>query len=412
MPSHRTRPSPAYRAFVGCLVLFLVLGLFAYGQQNRYGLSVTGLSRAVPWGLYISQFTFMVGVAASSVLVVLPRYVHGKADTARLVVVGEAISVAALTAAVTFVLVDLGRPSRVLAVLLNPQPTSLMFWDIMTLTGYFVLCATILGAALLTPPGSHANWTKPLVFLSIPFAIGIHVVTALLYAGLSARAGWMTAILAPKFLATAFASGSALLLLIASLLNAKKSIGIEESALDRLAAIMTYALAAVLLFTGLEVFTAAYSGSPAGAQHVAHLFVPGAHSSGMMLAMLASVGLAIVAFVILLWPALRRKRSVVYFACGAVIASVYIEKGFVFIPSGFFPTPLGEAASYSPSLLELLIALGVQSGAALVFLTLLHFILAHSADTPSARASASSVIGGAGSHTQPEARSEQPQTAA
>ncbi|HOU92392.1 MAG TPA: polysulfide reductase NrfD, partial [Polyangiaceae bacterium] len=137
------------RGVIAGLAVAILLGAVAYSVQFRHGLGVTGLSRAVPWGLYISQFTFLVGVAASSVLVVLPRHVHGRRDGAELVLVGEALSVAALLEAFTFVLVDLGRPERVLHVLLHPSPSSLMFWDILTLSGYLVVCAAVLAGSLL-----------------------------------------------------------------------------------------------------------------------------------------------------------------------------------------------------------------------------------------------------------------------
>jgi Ni/Fe-hydrogenase subunit HybB-like protein len=359
------------RSIVSCLAVLLVVGVAAYGYQFRNGLGVTGMSRNVPWGLYISQFTFLVGIAASSVLVILPHYVHGNSDFEPLVLVGESISVSALFGAISFVLVDLGQPSRVLAVILYASPTSLMFWDIVTLTVYFLLCSTILTTSLVLPKGSHPNWLRPLILLSVPFAFGIHVVTALIYSGLAARAGWMTAILAPKFLATAFASGSALLMLLSSALRGMRRLRIEPATTARLATVMTYALCATLLFTALEVFTGVYSGIPSTEEHAVHLLVPSGHSPGPASLMLFSLALSLVALGILLTPATRQRSTMVHWAGAMVLVSVLVEKGFTFILSGFIPSAFGENVAYHPSTPEVLIAGGIYAGAMLIFGALL-----------------------------------------
>jgi len=345
----------------------LLVGIVAYGYQLRNGLGVTGLSRNVPWGLYISQFTFLVGIAASSVLVILPHYVHGKSDFAPLVLIGESISVSALFGAISFVLVDMGRPSRVLAVILYAAPTSLMFWDIVTLSVYFLLCSTILTASLVLPKGSHPGWLRRFVLISVPFAFGIHIVTALIYSGLAARAGWMTAILAPKFLATAFASGSALLILISSTLHGMRRLHIQQTTTARLATVMTYALCAMLLFTALEIFTGLYSGIPSAEQHATHLLVPSSHSLGPPSLMLFSLTLSVVALAILLTPAARRRATVVHWVGAMVLVAVLLEKGFAFILSGFIPSAFGEDVTYHPSTPEVLIAGGIYAGAILIF---------------------------------------------
>jgi Ni/Fe-hydrogenase subunit HybB-like protein len=389
MPSFTSAPSNLRRAVVLALGLLVTAGAVAYSVQLRHGLGVTGLSRAVPWGLYISQFTFFVGVAASSVLVVLPRHVHGRPDGEALVSVGEAVAISALVAAFSFVLVDLGRPARVLGVLLYAAPTSLMFWDVLTLSGYLGLCATVLGGTLLSPRGTHPRWLRVFVLASIPFAFGIHVVTALLYSGLVARTGFLSALLAPKFLATAFASGSALLLLLGSALDARRAIHVPPAALARLAALLTYALAAAVLFTALEVFTALYSGLPAGAQHLSHLFVPTPHSAWTAVPTLTATTLSVSALGVLLVPPLRARPVVLRSSAVAVLVAVFLEKGFVFVPSGFFPLPLGGEAVYAPSWLELTIATGIHAGAALIFLTLLAPIVARArAESPSPTAAA------------------------
>ena len=173
------------------------------------------MSRDVSWGLYIAQFTFLVGIAASAVMLVLPYYLHDYKAFGKITILGEFLAVAAVVMCVTFIFVDLGQPSRVLYVLLYPSPTSVLFWDMIVLNGYLIL-NIVTGWTVLTsdkkgmPPPA---WVKPLIYLSIPWAISIHTVTAFIYAGLPGRSFWLTAIMAPRFLASAFASGPALLIL-------------------------------------------------------------------------------------------------------------------------------------------------------------------------------------------------------
>ena len=100
------------------LVGLLVLGSVAYATQSRTGLGVTGLSREMPWGLYISQFTFLVGIGASAVTVLLPYYVHHQKVFARALILGEIVAVIALTLALLCITVDLGQPSRLINILL------------------------------------------------------------------------------------------------------------------------------------------------------------------------------------------------------------------------------------------------------------------------------------------------------
>jgi molybdopterin-containing oxidoreductase family membrane subunit len=219
----------------------------------------------------------------------------------------------------------------------------------------------------------------------VPFAFGIHVVTALLYAGLSARVGWMTAILAPKFLATAFASGSSLLLLMATVLSRTGRLHVEPSALTRLATIMTYALGVTLLFSALEVFTAVYSGLPATEQHALHLLVPSDHAAAFTWLMLVSLGLDGLALVVLLIPAVRRRAFSLTGAGVMIILATLLEKGLIFIPSGFTPSAFGEPIAYQPSIIEVLVVCGVYSGALLILIALIGPAIAHAREPGAAQ---------------------------
>ncbi|HLB35502.1 MAG TPA: NrfD/PsrC family molybdoenzyme membrane anchor subunit, partial [Gemmatimonadales bacterium] len=197
-----------YWSWIGALLVVIVLGVLSYLRQLQFGLGVTGLSRDVTWGLYIAQFTFLVGVAASAVVVVLPYYLHNFRAFGKITILGELLAISAVTMCLLFIFVDMGQPGRVLNVLLYPTPDSIMFWDMVVLAVYLLLNAVIAGITLgaerkdVPPP----RWIMPVIILSIPWAVSIHTVTAFLYSGLPGRHLWLTALLAPRFLASAFAS--------------------------------------------------------------------------------------------------------------------------------------------------------------------------------------------------------------
>jgi molybdopterin-containing oxidoreductase family membrane subunit len=361
-----------YWTWVGALAVLVAVGAAAYGHQLSNGLGVTGLSRDVTWGLYIAQFTFMVGVAASAVTVVLPYALHDFKQFARITILGEMLAIASVVTCMLFIFVDMGQPSRILNVLLHPSPRSIMFWDMTVLTGYLVLNVVIsrvtLGAEAkgVEPPA----WVRPVVLLSIPWAIGIHTVTAFLYAGLAARPFWMTAILAPRFLASAFASGPALLILVILLLRRLTGFDAGKDATHKLGVLVTYAMATNVFFLLLEVFTALYSGIPEHVHHLEFLFV-GLHGERMLVPwMWAGEALAVLALIALLTPRLRAREGVLAIACAAVFVSVWIEKGLGMIVTGFVPSPLGKVAAYAPSAPELLITTGIY-GAGLLVITVL-----------------------------------------
>jgi molybdopterin-containing oxidoreductase family membrane subunit len=343
-------------------------GLAAWWIQLSRGLGITGLSRDVSWGLYVSQFTFFVGVAASAVMVVVPYYLHDFKAFGRLLVLGETLAIAALVVAGLFIVVDLGQPSRVLNVLLYPSPQSLMFWDMLSLGGYLAINLVLVLTAFWTEKQGLASrrWVRPLAYLSIPWAVSIHTVTAFLYAGLPGRPFWETAVLAPRFLASAFCSGPSLLLLIVLLLKDKPGMDVGPDAVRVLTHIIRYALAINLFLVGVEVFTALYSQLPGEVEawRMAYLDPQG----GVRWWMWGSAALSVIAFGALFVPAVRVERRYLALAATLVFAGVWMEKGLGFIVGGFEPSPLGYVTRYSPTFLEATITLGVWGTGALVLL--------------------------------------------
>ena len=364
------------RSYWGWIVFLLVIiaaGVYAYTQQLTTGLTLTGMSRDVSWGVYIAQFTFLVGVAASAVMVVLPYYLHDYKAFGKLVIIGEFLAVAATIMCVLFILVDLGRPDRVLNVMLYPTPNSMLFWDATVLSGYLLLNIisgwTVLGAERKGVPAP--KWVKPVIYLSIPWAISIHTVTAFLYAGLPGRHLWLTAVLAPRFLASAFAAGPALLILVAYILKKTTGFDAGKQAINKLAVIVTYAVIVNFFLLGMEFFTAFYSNIPGHMHGLQYLFF-GLHGEGQLVPwMWLSVIVGFGSLLVLLIPKLRTSSPWLIAACIGIVVSIWIDKGVGLIIGGFVPSPLEEIVGYIPNLNEIMITIGVWSIGILILTLLL-----------------------------------------
>jgi [DsrC]-trisulfide reductase subunit P len=366
-----------YWSWVAVLLALIGVGSFYYVRQLQEGLTITGMSRDVTWGFYIGQLTFLVGVAASAVMVILPYYLHDFRMFGKIAVLGEFLAIASVAMCTLFVMVDLGQPGRMFNMVLHPSPRSILFWDMFVLSGYLALNVVISHASLnaerkAEPPPA---WVKPLIIVSIPWAISIHTVTAFIYSGLAARPFWMTAVLAPRFLASAFCSGPALLVLLCLALRRFTRFDAGWEAIRRLAVIVVYGLLANLFLLLMEVFTAFYSNIPVDTEHFRYLYFGLEGHAEFVPWMWISALLAVAALVVLLRPGLRDRPSWLAAGCVAVFVSVWIEKGLGMIVAGFVPSPLGQVTRYVPTAPELLISLGVYAVGALLVTTLFRVAL-------------------------------------
>lgn len=357
-----------YYAWLIFLLVVIGIAFGAYLRQWETGLGVTGMSRDVSWGLYIGQFTFLVGVAASAVMLVLPYYLHNYKAFGKITILGEFVAVAAVAMCLSFIVADLGRPDRAVNVLLYPTPQSVLFWDMVVLNGYLFLNIfvgwTVLGCEErgAPPPG----WIKPFIYLSIPWAFSIHTVTAFLYAGLPGRGFWLTAIMAPRFLGSAFAAGPALLILLCFLLKRLTGFDAGREAIRSLSKIVAYAMVATLFFMACELFTVYYSQIPEHMHHFNYLFV-GSHGHGNLVPfMWASAIMAIVGTILLVIPQTRNDDSILPIACALAFLALWIEKGVSLVVGGFIPNPLDKITEYSPTGTEIMITVGIWALGALI----------------------------------------------
>ena len=360
------------------LLILILLGLHGIGAtaflyQLKKGLTVTGMSRDVSWGLYIAQFTFLVGVAASAVMVVLPYYLHNVKEFGKITILGEFLAVAAVSMCLMFIMVDLGKPMRMLNVILHPTPNSVLFWDMIVLNGYLFLNIVIGWVVLsaerkeLPPP----KWVKPFIYVSIPWAVSIHTVTAFLYAGLPGRHFWLTAIMAARFLASAFAAGPALLILLCLIVRKVSKFDPGKEAIQKVSKIVLYAMIVSIFFVVLELFTAFYSQIPWHTQAFVYQFV-GLHGQGNLVPWTwAFAIMAVIATLMLLVPGIRHNEKTLAVACALVFISLWIEKGVTLVITGFIPNPFETITQYVPTAPELAITVGVWATGFLV-LTILY----------------------------------------
>ena len=361
-----------YWGWVVVLLGVIGAGFGLYLMQLKFGLGITGMSRDVSWGFYIANFTYLVGVAAGGVMVVLPYYLHDYKAYGKITILGEFLAIASIVMCLLFILVDLGQPMRALNVLLYPTPNSVLFYDAIVLNGYLFL-NLVIGWNVLEAErnGVHyQGWLKPLIYISIPWAVSIHTVTAYLYCGLPGRHFWLTAVLAPRFLASAFAAGPALLILLCLFIRRFTNFDPGRQQIQALAKTVAYAICINVFFFLCEVFVAFYSQIPGHTTHLKYLFV-GLHGHGALVPwMWASMILMATGIVLTVTPATRKNETSLMIACIVIIMGTWIDKGLGMISGGFVPNPLHEVNEYIPTMPEIGITLGVYAMGALVLTVL------------------------------------------
>ncbi len=367
------RGNGLYYAWIALLFLVIAAGATAYGLQLQHGLIISNMRDQVSWGFYIGNFTFLVGVAAAAVVLVIPAYVYEWGPIKEVVLIGELLAVAAIVMCMLFVTVDVGRPERLwhmLPGLGSPNfPYSLLVWDILVLNAYFVVnyfVVTYLLYRMYQGEPYRGSFIMPVIFLSIPLAILIHTVTAFLFVSLVSRPFWHSAILAPRFLASAFCSGPALLVLIFQILRRVGRLVIHDAGLYKIGELLAYAMAVNLFLLGAEVFREFYFES-AHAMHGHFQWFGTAARIDIAVYTWVSLVFNAVAFVIFVVPALRHRLPWLNIGCVLAVVGVFIEKGLGLLLPGMTPDPLGEVYAYNPSLVELIVGAGVWGVGALLF---------------------------------------------
>ncbi len=350
-----------YYLWMTLLSIIILLGLHAYCKQFVHGLITTGMSDQVSWGMYIANFTFLVGLAAAAVMLVIPVYVYRNMDLHDVVIFGELLAVAAIVMCLLFVTVDLGRPDRFHHMFLRFNfPLSMLTWDVVALNGYLLLNLHICGYLLYTAYRRRTPsklFYIPFVFVAIFWAISIHTVTAFLYVGLGSRPLWNSAIIAPRFLASAFASGPAFIILTLQIVRYFTTHRVKDEALFTLRRIIQVAMIINVFLLICELFTEFYTDS-AHLASIEYLYF-GLHGHNALVPWIwTAIAMNGVALVLLLLP-LTQSIRYLNVACVLAILGIWIEKGMGLIVPAFVPSPLGEIVEYQPSWHETLVCFGI-----------------------------------------------------
>ncbi|MEK6672581.1 MAG: sulfate reduction electron transfer complex DsrMKJOP subunit DsrP [Nitrospirota bacterium] len=376
-----TKGNWKYFAWLAFLSLLVIAGIAAYFGQVERGLIITGMRDQVSWGFYIANFTFLVGVAAAAVLLVVPAYIYHFKPIKEIVLFGELLAITAITMCIMFIMLDMGQPLRVWHILpviggMN-FPSSLLAWDVIVLNSYLALntlVASYVVCKFFTGKEYNLSIITPLVIISIPMAISIHTVTAFLYNGLAARPFWNASILAPRFLASAFCSGPAIMLILFQIIRKVTDMEIEDKAIFKISELIAYAMGINLFLLGAEVFKELYSGT-AHTEPIKYLYF-GIHGKSRLVPWIwtATIG-NIIAFFLFLFPKTRENFKTLNIGCILIITGVYIEKGMGLVIPGFIPDTLGEIYEYWPTTHELVITLGVWAAGAMLYTLLLKFAI-------------------------------------
>ena len=367
------RGSLLYWAWIVFLWAIIALGGWSYIGQLSNGLVVTNMSNQVSWGFYISNFTFLVGVAAAAVMLVIPAYIFDRKDIRDVVLLGDTMAVTAVMMAMLFVIVDIGRPDRIwhMIPLIGRFnfPVSLLAWDVIVLSGYLLLNLGISFYLLFSHYQGREVKLKtylPFIMLAIFWAISIHTVTAFLYSANTGRPFWHNALLAPRFIASAFCSGPALAILILQLVRKLVGYPVRQSAIDTLRVTMTVALQITLFFVIADLFTDFYF-EGAHSASARYLFF-GLHGAAKLTPWIwSALALLVIAVTILMIRSLRRNPLLFNLACVLTVIGVWIEKGMGLVIPGYIPTPLGEIFEYLPNSTEVRISLAIWAIGLLTF---------------------------------------------
>ena len=362
-----------YKAWVGLLLILIAVGCWSYYQQLTEGLIVTNMTNQVSWGFYIANFTFLVGVAAAAVMLVIPAYIFHRNDIKYVVLMGDTMAITAVTMAILFVVVDLGRPDRIWHLIPGIGkfnfPQSMLVWDVIVLNGYLLLNVGISFYIVFSHYRNKLPKIKyyfPFVIIAILWAISIHTVTAFLFSANSGRPFWHTALLAPKFIASAFCSGPAIMLLGLQIIRNVSDFPIKKTVINHLAIVMTVSLQITLFFMLAELFTEFYNEGEHAASARYLFFGLNGHAMLTPWIWTALAMLGIATFIGSVHP-LRKNITLLNIAAALTIIGVWIEKGMGFVIPGFIPTPIGEIYEYTPTLIEIGVTLGIWALGFLIF---------------------------------------------
>lgn len=385
-------------AWLSLLLVFVLVGLAAWGYQMQYGLSVTALNNVVMWGQYILFFMFFVGLSAGGLIVASAGRLFGVTRFKPIVRLAVLEATVAIMLAALFLLPDIGRPERIWHLFRYPNVTSPMIWDIAIVTIYFTLSALYTwlytradlaraGSPLAFGTSASASSARrderikgALAWVALPAAVLLHSITAWIFGLQISRGFWYSAIMAPLFVSSALVSGLALVILLALVLRRLRRLDFEDDLVAYLGGLLAVFITVEAFFVFSETLTAAYPGAAFESEPIRRMLA-GPYAPLFLFEVV--VGL-LVPFLVLARRRLRASPAIVATMSILAIIGILVHRLNIVLnglsyPLIEFPPGLsvGEYTAgqpsfitsywYAPSLVEWLIVLGVLAFGALVF---------------------------------------------
>lgn len=378
--------------WMGALGLLSLTGFGALGYQLVNGLGVTGMNNSVSWGLYITMFMFFVGLSAGGLIVSSSATVFDIPSFKVVAKPATILSTVCIIVAGAFIMIDIGSPFRVLNLILHSQFKSPLMWDVCIITLY--LSINIIYLYLMTRPKQNKKMLKIMSSIALPIAILVHSITAWIFGLQIAREGWHSALMAPLFVASALDSGLALLIIVLVLLIKYKVFFVEKKLITSLAGLLVTCVAVDAYFVFSEILTMLYPQEEA-VLHVLNEMLKGSMAPFFW-------GEVILGFVIplaiLLFKKNREKTSLVIFSSVLIVIGVFFKRVWLLFTSFIYPHVDGAPGitlgsytpsespnvfpnfwtlhgQYTPTLIELMIVVGMISFGALLFIYLSRRIL-------------------------------------
>lgn len=354
------RASRSFYAWIFILLGLIAVGLFAWSVQLRYGLVVTGTRNVVPWGLYVMNFIFFVGLAAGGLIIVSSVELFGVKKLAPLLKVGVIEAGTCVFLAMLFIIVDMGHPERAYWFILSPNPPSVLTYDFYILGIYLTLC--IIDAYALF--SGRTKWMFPLSIVSLPAAIGIHSITAWVFGTIKSRPAWHSPIMAPIFISSAITSALGLMILITLLLPKVTKLRFDREIILYLRRILTVAVPIDVFFLFNELLIATLPTSAMPEQYTAFLFILVERYAPVFWA--ETLIAAVIPMIIFLHPRTRNSIPAIAIASFMVVVGIFMKRVYIIIV-GMSYSPLGELVYYAPTVIEIAVMAGWIALGMLIF---------------------------------------------
>ena len=387
-----------YKVLIAVLFVIAGWGVYAWMFQLRDGLYVTGMRDRISWGLYISTFVFFIGISHAGTLISAILRVSNAGWRAPITRIAEFITVVALVGGASFIIIDMGRPERLLNVFLFGRWQSPIMWDVLAITTYIMASVIYLYLPMIPDlalfrdrladapgrlgawrhrlystlavgwrgtPGQHHSLGKAIgtmMVLIIPIAVSVHTVVSWIF-GMTLRAGWNSTVFGIFFVAGAIFSGVATLVIILVIL--RKVYHLEEYITEKHFVYLGYFIASFALimiyFNITEFLTKGYKLEEGEEFLFRQLFL---EEFSWMYWFYLIGGLIIPGLIVLN----KRTRTIPGILVAAVLVdlAMYIERYFIVVTGLRVPLLSYEAASYSPSWVEWSILVSGVAGFALL----------------------------------------------